>query len=151
MAMKWALTTVLVALSLSGCVINLGDDRTDVAAAVDVVRLTRGEHKMIKWTNEMRHRHRRGRIKVVQPLTDQARIWAGRLAVQGFLSHHRVKWPHCWGQVVGDGPSPRAVFRGFVESRDHRVIILNAAYKAVGVGVIKSGPQRFWIVMNTGC
>jgi uncharacterized protein YkwD len=147
---RYLIPIILVSLILtSSCTIQQPD--IDVGGSTSVVVLSDGEHKLVKWVKRTRKHHHAGDVKVVQSISNQGVSWAQELAADGVLSHHRVRWPGCWGQIVGYGPWPYAVFTAFMNSREHRRIILDRSYEHVGVGVVKSGPHRIWVVMNFGC
>ncbi|HKY16392.1 MAG TPA: CAP domain-containing protein [Microthrixaceae bacterium] len=83
-------------------------------------------------------------------LAAKARGWAEVLASRGALAHSTLTdgvspgW-RTLGENVGYGGSVLAVHGGFLNSRDHREVMLGRAYQTMGVGVVERGGTT-WVV-----
>ena len=90
--------------------------------------------------NTARYRHGLPRLVERPRLRVAAERQSGLMAKRGRLFHGSLAWTsglRCWGQIVGTGPTIRAVFRAFMRSADHRANVLDRAYRRAGVGVVK--------------
>jgi len=127
------LIALVVVLALAtDAVASRGPERR-VALKVNTARVTRDEtHLRIGWRID-RYAERHAR----------------RMCRQHRLYHGTYGWPYhsSWGQIVGYGPSTRATFRRFMHSAEHRAIILNPAFRRMGVGVAKAN-GIVWVVVD---
>jgi len=86
-------------------------------------------------------------IPAVSPrsdLTDVARRWSGTMASAGQIWHdpnlpNEISGWTALGDNVGRGPSVSDLHQAFMNSPEHRSIILDPTYNQVGVGVVQSG------------
>jgi uncharacterized protein YkwD len=83
-------------------------------------------------------------------LAAKAKSWAQHLADTGKLSHSNVSsgvspgWS-ALGENVGVAGSTLGVHNAFMNSSQHRKVLLDRRYSSVGVGVVVKG-GNFWIV-----
>jgi len=83
-------------------------------------------------------------------LAAKASAWAEVLAGRGDLSHSNLAdgvspgW-RALGENVGYGGTVLAVHGGFLDSPEHRAVMLSRAYKTMGVGVVERDGTT-WVV-----
>jgi uncharacterized protein YkwD len=74
-------------------------------------------------------------------LAAKADAWAHTLADRGALSHSNLPdgvspgW-HALGENVGEGGTVAEVHQGFLNSPEHRTVMLSRLYRTMGVGVV---------------
>jgi uncharacterized protein YkwD len=107
------------------------------------------ERRVASKVNVARVNHELRRLDFRPRLTRYAERHARKMCNQRRLFHGTYGWPShtAWGQVVGYGPSTRAVFRRFMRSAKHRAIVLGHVYSRMGVGVAKAG-GIMWVVVD---
>jgi hypothetical protein len=84
-------------------------------------------------------------------LRDVARRHAQRMAERGAPFHNPDLGAEVAGwsivaENVGYGPDVETIHRMFMESREHRDIILMAEVTEVGVGVVRTDDSQLWVV-----
>ena len=100
--------------------------------------------------NTARYRHGLPRLVERPRLRVAAERQSLRMAKRGRLFHGSLAWTsgrRCWGQIVGTGPTVRAVFRAFMRSADHRANMLDRFYRRAGYGVVKIR-GAVWVTVN---
>ena len=98
------------------------------------------EQSLATMTNSTRLWHDVPRLVGRARLRAAAERQSGLMANSGRLFHGSLAWTsglRCWGQIVGKGPTIRAVFRAFMRSADHRANLLDHSYGRAGYGVVK--------------
>jgi len=115
----------------------------------DAVALRRPERHVASDVNVARVNHDEPRLDVGWRISRYAERHAHKMCRQHRLFHgtYGWAWQKAWGQIVGYGPSTRAVFRKFMRSAKHRAIILGLAFTRMGVGVAKAD-GIMWIVVD---
>ena len=118
--------------------------------AAPAASLDRPEQRLAAMTNTARHRHDLPRLVERARLRAAAERQSGLMANSGRLFHGSLAWTsglRCWGQIVGKGPTIRAVFRAFMRSADHRANMLDGSYRRAGYGVVKIR-GAVWVTVN---
>ena len=118
--------------------------------AAPAASLDRPEQRLAAMTNTARHRHDLPRLVERARLRAAAERQSGLMANSGRLFHGSLAWTsglRCWGQIVGTGPTVRAVFRAFMRSADHRANMLDRSYRRAGYGVVKIR-GAVWVTVN---
>jgi uncharacterized protein YkwD len=83
-------------------------------------------------------------VTVKSDLVAVARSWSDQMAAAGTISHdpnlpNEVDGWTALGDNVGKGPSVSTVHEAFMNSPEHKSIILDSRFNQVGVGVTQSG------------
>jgi uncharacterized protein YkwD len=118
--------------------------------AAPAASLYRPEQRLAPMINTARYRHDVPRLVERPRLRVAAERQSLRMAKRGRLFHGSLAWTsgrRCWGQVVGTGPTVRAVFRAFMRSADHRANMLDRFYRRAGYGVVKIR-GAVWVTVN---
>ncbi len=118
--------------------------------AAPAASLYRPEQRLAPMINTARYRHGLPRLVERPRLRVAAERQSGLMAKRGRLFHGSLAWTSglgCWGQIVGTGPTIRAVFRAFMRSADHRANLLDRAYRRSGYGVVKIR-GAVWVTVN---
>ena len=108
-----------------------------VMLSTDALALRPPERHVASRVNIARVNHDEHRVHVGSRISRYAERQARKMCRQHRLFHGTYGWPWhtSWGQIVGYGPSSRAVFRKFMRSATHRAIILGLSFTRIGVGV----------------
>ena len=118
--------------------------------AAPAASLYRPEQRLAPMINTARYRHGLPRLVERPRLRVSAERQSLRMANSRRLFHGSLAWTsglHCWGQIVGKGPTVRAVFRAFMRSADHRANLLDHAFRRAGYGVVKVR-GAVWVTVN---
>jgi uncharacterized protein YkwD len=120
-----------------------------VMLTTDALALRRPERHVTTKVNIARVNHDEHRLEVGWRISRYAERQARKMCRQHRLFHGTYGWPShtSWGQVVGYGPSTRAVFRKFMRSAEHRAIILGLSFTRMGVGVAKAD-GIMWVAVD---
>jgi Cysteine-rich secretory protein family len=89
-----------------------------------------------------------GAVSVSSDLVDVARRWSAKMAASGSISHdpnigNEISGWTKLGDNVGRGPDVDSIHTAFMNSSEHRSIILDPGYTQVGVGVVASGDTLY--------
>ena len=74
---------------------------------------------------------------------------AGRMADEGRLFHSNIQLPDgaSWaGEIVGVGGDPRSVVKAWLDSPEHRDILLHRKARLAGAGAVRR--DRWWLVVQ---
>jgi uncharacterized protein YkwD len=118
--------------------------------AAPAASLYRPERRLAPLINTARYRHDEPRLVERPRLRVAAERQSLRMAKRGRLFHGSLAWTsgrRCWGQIVGTGPTVRAVFRAFMRSADHRANMLDRSFRRAGYGVVKIR-GAVWVTVN---
>ena len=118
--------------------------------AAPAASLYRPEQRLAPMINTARYRHDVPRLVERPRLRVAAERQSLRMATRGRLFHGSLAWTsgrRCWGQIVGTGPTVRAVFRAFMRSADHRANMLDRSFRRAGYGVVKIR-GAVWVTVN---
>jgi uncharacterized protein YkwD len=117
--------------------------------ATDAIASRRPERRVASKVNVARLNRDESRLGVGWRINRYAERHARKMCRRHREFHGTYGWPShtSWGQVVGYGPSTRAVFRKFMRSAKHRAIILSPLYTRMGVGVAKAD-GIMWVVVD---
>jgi len=90
-----------------------------------------------------------GAVSVHSDLVAVARRWSAHMAAVGQISHdpnlpNEVDGWTALGDNVGRGPDVSSLHQAFMNSPEHRSIILDPSYNQVGVGVYQDG-DTLWV------
>ena len=118
--------------------------------AAPAASLYRPEQRLAPLINTARYRHDVPRLVERPRLRVAAERQSLQMAKRGRLFHGSLAWTsgrRCWGQIVGTGPTIRAVFRAFMRSADHRANMLDRSFRRAGYGVVKIR-GAVWVTVN---
>jgi uncharacterized protein YkwD len=131
---RLALLAGVAALTLAGCVTPPADASDTGTCWDNAPRCDR--------LVEIRANHGAGPLDQDRDLQDYAEHWAEHMAGTGILVHSGGPY----SEVVGVGPDWRTVYAAFMDSPEHRAIILDPDYRHVGIGAERSG-DRVWLAI----
>lgn len=107
------------------------------------------EQAFVAKINELRAANGVRPLSTDPTLTNVARQWAYKMALDGHISHRRdlsVGAPRTWmflGENVGQGLDVHSLHDMFVASPGHFANLVNPRFEAIGVGVVWVGSWMF--------
>jgi cysteine-rich secretory family protein len=106
------------------------------------------ESSFVSRINSARASYGLGAVSVRSDLVSVARSWSQHMADVGEISHdpnmpNEISGWTELGDNVGRGPDVASVHQAFMNSSEHRSIILHSAYNQVGVGVVWKGDTLY--------
>jgi uncharacterized protein YkwD len=128
-------------------------------AASSVLDITRHEYeqRLVHWINRARDHHSKRSVKVRACVDDFAGRWARHLAVKQKFEHQDLRpiMQDCGltraGEIIAmGGVSPRQMVRMWLDSPDHRDILLSRRYGLAGVGAYLGGDDAWYGVVDFG-
>lgn len=102
---------------------------------------------LFAWVNEYRARNGRGPLTRDGDQTERAFAHARALSVQGRLFHQAAQCT-TWGENVGTGSDPRAVFDAWIGHSAHRAVVLMGSVTRAGTAVVTGDDGRRWVVLD---
>ena len=105
------------------------------------------QHRLLRLTNEARHRHGTHAVRLRGRMSHLARRHSRRMARTQSLFHSSglSHIGRAWGENVGyTYRSVRSVHRAFMRSTSHRSNILASRYHRIGLGLFRSH-GRLWV------
>jgi uncharacterized protein YkwD len=103
------------------------------------------EKKLVALVNGVREQEGRPAVRIQARLSRKAERNSRQMASAGEASHSG-SLPGGTGEIVGSGPTLRALVKAFAASPVHRDIMLDARYHKVGVGVARAHGLK-WVTM----
>ena len=102
------------------------------------------EQAFVTHINDERTSRGIGAVSVRTDLVDVARRWSAHMAAVNQISHdpnlpNEISGWTALGDNVGRGPDVDSLHQAFMDSPEHRSIILDPSYNQVGVGVYQDG------------
>lgn len=88
-------------------------------------------------------------VDIDSTLTNVARRWAYKMALDGHISHRRdlsIGAPPTWmflGENVGQGYDVQSLHDAFVASPTHYANLVNPRFESIGVGIVMVGSTMF--------
>jgi uncharacterized protein YkwD len=130
--------TVVSLLASESASADTGGDETDFVARI----------------NGLRTAHGLAPLAVTGPLADVARAWSASMAGAGAISHNAAlsaQAPSTWrrlGENVGEGTDTASLFDAFVNSPVHFANMVDPAFNALGVGVVRDAGGQLFVTMD---
>lgn len=137
-------------------------ERSPSPAGAATAGTAKAERKVIALTNQKRRNHGCKALDFRTSLRKAARRHTQRMADVGYpdgLSHQLPGEPDLGRRLTNAGyknwtmaaeniaygyPTPRAVVRGWMGSKDHRANILNCRLRHIGVGLVRADGAAWW-------
>jgi uncharacterized protein YkwD len=114
-----------------------------VAALSPATAMTRREHRLLHFVNELRARHGLVRLRNDAGLTRDAHQHSARMARLNSLYHTTDLRSvvggaaDCWGENIAKAVRVKKVFRMWARSPGHRANMLYGRYRRAGVGIVE--------------
>ena len=107
------------------------------------------EQAFVTHINDERTSRGIGAVSVRSDLVAVARRWSAHMAAVNQISHdpnlpNEISGWTALGDNVGRGPDVNSLHQAFMNSPEHRSIILDPSYNQVGVGVYQDG-NTLWV------
>lgn len=103
------------------------------------------EQKVVTLVNGVREQDGRPMVQIHRRLSRKAERNSRHMASTGKVSHSG-SMPSGAGEIVGSGPTLRAIVRAFEASPEHFRIMTDTSYRHVGVGVARGHGMK-WVTM----